>query len=726
MLLPLLIATVCAAVEPPDFPGLASPLGETRLRVQRSYDRLLAPPLDDKEFVLSDLDFHFQRRFTEYSGDISGRMIGALHACGRTLGQQPPTLQPFLDALPGLQKKDGHFGAEQDLAKSVNQERDMPILWGNSRMLLALSELYRDDKNPRMLDIATRLGDYVVNTREFYGRKENFESVGGKLASGFTTCYPAFIDGMAALAAVTGDKKYLEETRFIADLSLADKEFEKHHSHGRLTAYRGMLDLNAITPVPDLLTAVVDGCKTIQDKYVLPTGGVQEVFDATYNRDEGCSEADWVRVNVLLWRATGDTAYLDAADHAIRNHMYGTQFFNGGFGHSFLCMLKDDGRQYLGGGLGPAGSDSYWCCSMHCAQVLADTVRWAFAKDSVAVYVTFLAESRAEFGDIKLSAERNARNQWKIAVDAPSRIALRLHVPAWAKSINVNGKDLNGENGWAEVSAEGKQHFDIVMPDTIRTAGPRTPQSSQNEPVRVFAGPDLYALPDCAIAEGFVPDDAVPRITVAAERPADGAIPVIVEGDNGRTQNAALIPISKRPAGGCRVLFKVTKVSADEFAKNSAAAMPREPERPLVRLAFCCSGHYWVYLNGKRLHEGEGWHESPFIDAYTAAPGANKLVVIATANQPKPGFIGQVMYQGKIAGTNPGEWACTAIEGEPTPELLAASGIPREKTLPLEEFGPFGTPPWNHYPAHFAKTPAKWLWPKNLPGKQRAVFLYTF
>lgn len=720
MFLPLILATISAAVEPPTFPDLATPLGETRLRVQRAYDRLLAPPLDDTAFVLSDLDFEFKRRFTEYSGDISGRMIGALHACGRTLGQQPPTLEAFVDALPALQKADGHFGADQDLAISVNQERDMPILWGNSRMLLALSELYRDEKNAHMLDIAKRLGDYVVNTREFYGRKENFDAVGGKLASGFTTCYPAFIDGMAALASVTGDEKYLKETRFIADLSLIDREFEKHHSHGRLTAYRGMLDLNAITPVPDLVAAVVDGCKTIQEQYVLATGGVQEIFDPTYDRDEGCSEADWIRVNVLLWRATGEAKYLDTADHAIRNHMYATQFYNGGFGHSFLRMLKEGGRQYLGGGLGHAGSDSYWCCSMHCAQVLADTVCWAFAKDAGAVYVTFLTESRAEFGDIKVSAERKARHRWTVDVDAPSRVALRLHVPAWAKSIRVNGNEMDGEKGWAEVAAEGRQTFDVVMPDTIRLAGWRTTEPKDNAPVRIFAGPDLYALPDCAIADTLIREDAVPRLLIAAERPTDGAIPVIVEADNGRAQNARLVPIADRPAGGCRMLFKIKNISTDEFAKASADAMAPEPQRPLARLAFCSSGHYWVYLNGKGLHEGDGWHESPFIDAYTVPPGANTLVVVATANEPKPGFIGQVMYQGKVTGTNSGEWTCTAVEGDPSPDVSP------DKPLSLEEFGPFGTPPWNHYPAHFAKTPAKWLWPKELPKNQKAAFVYKF
>src|SRR5690606_31290925 len=119
----------------------------------------------------------------------------------------------------------------------------MPILWGNGRLLRAMAEHLRRTGDPALRQAAVALGDYVIATRPYYGKPENFEAVGGTFASGFTTCYPSLIDGLVQLGISTGEQRFFDEARFIAKLSLADADFEKRHSHGRLTAYRGMLEL---------------------------------------------------------------------------------------------------------------------------------------------------------------------------------------------------------------------------------------------------------------------------------------------------------------------------------------------------------------------------------------------------------------------------------------------------------------------------------------------------
>ncbi|MBE3040525.1 MAG: hypothetical protein IMZ62_17140, partial [Chloroflexi bacterium] len=118
-------------------------------------------------------------------------MLGALNATSPLLDRNAPVLDKMLQAMPGCQKPDGHFGADQSLATEVNQKRDMPILWGNGRLLLALAQRCASNPDPDLLKTATRLGDYVISTRQYYGKRENFEGVGGAMASGFTTCYPS-------------------------------------------------------------------------------------------------------------------------------------------------------------------------------------------------------------------------------------------------------------------------------------------------------------------------------------------------------------------------------------------------------------------------------------------------------------------------------------------------------------------------------------------------------
>jgi len=88
---------------------------------------------------------------------------------------------------------------------------------------------------------------------------------------------------------------------------------------------------------------------------VKTNGGVLEYFKKDYTRDEGCSEADFVRLSLQLWRATGEAGYLNRAEHCLYNSLFAGQFATGDFGHHDF-----DGRGYVTvPGPGRAG----WCWS---------------------------------------------------------------------------------------------------------------------------------------------------------------------------------------------------------------------------------------------------------------------------------------------------------------------------------------------------------------------------
>lgn len=705
--------------QPMDFAQNGKALGELRQRLQEGCERLDAPPLDSAEFVLSDLHFLQARRFNEYSGDVSGRMVAALFAGSLALDKTNTVLNALLKEIPGLQKPDGHFGAEQDLARTVTQERDMPILWGNSRMLLALAQVWRMSPNPdpKLCETARKLGDYIIEGRRYFGKKENFENVGGALASGFTTCYPALIDGLVALGEVSGEQKYLQEAQYIAGLSLLDKEFAKHHSHGRLTAYRGILDLHRLMPVPDLIAQVVDGCRTIQAEYVLPIGGLQEVFSPTYDRDEGCSVADWVRVNALLWRATGEVAYLDAAQHAFENHLLAAQFRNGGFGHRQLRLLQVGGRTHLGAGLGNIGSESYWCCSMHGVQLLADLACYAFAKQGNTVYVTGLAEAEAAFrdenGTIRISAERLNAETWRIRTEATRPFLLKFRAPA--------SSDQNPPKAaWSEKAVAAgahslrlkvKRHWKLVE---ARTGSPWT-----NGAGRIFLNSRLYVLPDEALPAGFLARDAVPRLAFAQSSRAAEELPVIVQGQDGQWLNASLVPASTRPFGGWRALFEIEPLAAGTFASPRKTAAPLMRNRaPRLELQFASSGSYRIYLNETEVLHGAGFQESPCVEVFGKV-GQNSVAVWTQGAAPRPGVIGLVGVNGRYDGTKNAGWTARRCDQEPTPNTWKHEG----GSPLLETIGAFGSQPWEYFPAAFAGSNARWIWPQDVETNSKWLFI---
>ena len=117
-------------------------------------------PAYTREFLLKDLTGEPGRRFTNFSGDLSGRWIGALASCSAQFGESFPALAPFVRDAIALQKPEGSFG------KSFNREKpnddDLALLWGNGRLLVGLMEYHAIQPDPAVLASARRLGDFLL------------------------------------------------------------------------------------------------------------------------------------------------------------------------------------------------------------------------------------------------------------------------------------------------------------------------------------------------------------------------------------------------------------------------------------------------------------------------------------------------------------------------------------------------------------------------------------
>jgi DUF1680 family protein len=378
--LPALILTVLAfaiskvqawearALPPPDATRLAGPWAAAQAL---NAGRMAAAPLDSTEFILDDVALKQHRKFAEYSGDISGRWIGAAAFLAAQFPKDFAAFPAVMAGFPLYQKADGHFGADQQLPK-IERGRDMPILWGNGRLLIGLVEVYDRTGNTNALALAKRLGDYFIVTDPVYNKAENIRTVGGGYADGFVTCYFSCIEGLAGLGRVTLDWRYLDEAKRIAGLAASITNFDGLHSHGRLCAVRGFADLYALTGEQRWRDAAERDWQIFASRHLLPTGGVKEMLEPKCDRDEGCAEADWLRLNLSLWRLTGEGRYLDAAERSLKNHFIYQQFPNGGAGHRLLHQI--DGQPVAFKGL---SEEAWWCCGEHWARAMMDVTRTA-------------------------------------------------------------------------------------------------------------------------------------------------------------------------------------------------------------------------------------------------------------------------------------------------------------------------------------------------------------
>jgi DUF1680 family protein len=387
--------------------------------------RMAAAPLDSTEFILDDVALKQHRKFAEYSGDISGRWIGAAAFLAPQFPEAFAAFPVVMAGFPLYQKGDGHFGADQQLPK-IERGRDMPILWGNGRLLIGLVEVYDRTGNANALALAKRLGDYFIVTDPVYNKEENIRNVGGGYADGFVTCYFSCIEGLAGLGRVAKDPRYLEEAKRIAGLAASITNFDGFHSHGRLCAVRGFADLYALTGEQRWRDAAERDWQIFASHHLLPTGGVKEMLEPKCDRDEGCAEADWLRLNLSLWRLTGEGRYLDAAERSLKNHFIYQQFPNGGAGHRLLHQV--DGQPVAFKAL---SEEAWWCCGEHWARAMVDVSRSAVIGSPRTLFVNLAIDCDTTLtgpGGTWKAALRETADGYTIRLDPPKRVQAQVRI----------------------------------------------------------------------------------------------------------------------------------------------------------------------------------------------------------------------------------------------------------------------------------------------------------
>ncbi|MDE3202321.1 MAG: glycoside hydrolase family 127 protein [Acidobacteriota bacterium] len=404
-------------------------------RAQLTLDRVLhgKAPEFTQDFLLADLKPVAVRRFTEYSGDLSGRYIGAMATVARINGWDPKGAQALqLDRLVNsalaLQKPEGYFGAGFDAGKPG--DNDMALLWGNGRLLVGLLEYYSWKPRPEVLIAAGRLGDFLVRIGPMMLSAEMREAFGAQHFASSYVCWMQQTEGLALLYRATKDERYrklAEQTAAVIERRPSD------HVHGYLTSLRGVMDLYAETGDVNLLKQCTTAWGAITaSKDALITGGVPEGWSPNNHRTEGCAECDWVRLNLALWHATGEHKYAALAERAMFNELAFNQYETGDFGH----------RVYTETGFPAAGAvRAWWCCTLHGLRTFPAMAQSAFRAQQDRILLDFPMDGFLQEPEFAASVESRMEKEGVVRVRilrAPERaLTFSIRKPEWADEVNA-------------------------------------------------------------------------------------------------------------------------------------------------------------------------------------------------------------------------------------------------------------------------------------------------
>jgi DUF1680 family protein len=444
--------------------------GDLSARFDLTLNRVLSggPPRFDEGFVVADAAPQATRRFTNFSGDVSGRYIGALAAASRHTGQMFPRLDAIVAKTIVLQKPDGHFGAAFSTDKVTND--DMAMLWGNGRLLIGLLEYYSTAPRPEVLAAARRLGDFLVRQApRFNSDAVRSEYNGEKFAVGYI-CWTSTLEGVVELYRVTNDGRYLSLAREIAART---GRHPSQHSHGFLTTLRGIVQLYRVTGE----RAYLDQAKrewqgVIDSGNVLVQGAVPEMFAPAAKRDEGCSEADWLRLSLDLWQLTRDPECLRQAELTLFNEFSFNQFSNGDFGHHLLAA----------NGIDPEFAHAWWCCTFHGLRALAELFSQAFHEENGAVVYDLPVDGAFDSPAFSVRAdsalERNGTVRLTVFRADGKAHTLRVRVPQWADEAVFPGESTRVWKDGDEVTVTYRMRPRMV---------------ERNKRAAIFLGPWLLA-----------------------------------------------------------------------------------------------------------------------------------------------------------------------------------------------------------------------------------------
>ncbi len=474
--------------------------------------RLTQDPINT-DFVLADVNFNQKRWFTHFSGDISGRFLeicscsrGGQKASGGAL-PQPECLEEVVDRIVAHQKDDGHFGADVnwqtklDLLNDTDNAVMMPILWGNGRLLLGLTAAWDAFRKESTLNAAKKLGDFYVNTVEprFCDPKrlEEYSVVSPGYASAYVTCVYEGMEGLVQLYRATKEKKYLDCAARMGRFHENFDALPVRHSHGSISEHEGLMMIYEDTGDEYFLKRVEKRWEdAVSGGYVNVCGSVLEKLQVTDDRrDEGCSESDWLRLNLMLWRNTGNEKYLDMAERLLWNGYIANQWVTGGFGHRFIGVDPKGPFSYQN-----YSEESLWCCSYHGPLGLYDFKRYLAVAVGEKIQMNFLQSFSApvELNGRKWFVSSEAANDgFIVKLDGPkdAKVLFSVRKPNWAKSLRVQfpcGKDADLSKPLAAgTTLHVKCEFELrletrrLQPVEIPSQGTILPESA------IFCGPKV-------------------------------------------------------------------------------------------------------------------------------------------------------------------------------------------------------------------------------------------
>lgn len=459
-------------------------------------------------------------------------------------------IDSVLDIVAAAQESDGYLYTARTInpakphpwsgTKRWEKEEDLSHeLYNLGHMVDAACAHYQATGSHKFIDIARRYADCVV--REVGPGKGQACVVPGHQIAEMA---------LARLYVLTGERKYLDEAKFLLDYrgktkirqtySQSHKPVVKQteavgHAVRAGYMYAGMADVAALTGDSSYIKAIDAIWNNIVSRKYYITGGVGarhsgEAFGDNYELpnltayNETCAAISMVYLNQRMFLLHGDAKYIDCLERTLYNGVISGMSVDGGR-FFYPNPLACDGKYKFNNG-GSMERQPWFgcaCCPSNLCRFIPSVPGYVYAVKGSDLYVnlfmgntstvniggkkvTLRTETQYPWdGDVAISIEKATAKQFRMLVRIPGWVRGQV-VPSdlysfsdgktTAYTVTVNGQKVTGElqNGYLAIDRrwskgdEVRLHFDM----TPRTVVANNKVKDDRGRIAVERGPIVY------------------------------------------------------------------------------------------------------------------------------------------------------------------------------------------------------------------------------------------
>jgi len=440
-------------------------------------------------------------------------------------------INDFIDIMAKAQMEDGYLYTFYQVNKEMNRQwkdiGNMHELYCAGHMIEAGVAHYQATGQRNLLDIVIKFADKIDQT---FGPGKHIEPPG----------HQEIELALVKLYRVTGEERYLNLAKFFLDqrgrngnwydqnhIPLIEQKEAVGHAVRAVYGYSGMIDIAALTGDKKYMEAVGRLWENVVGKKMAISGGVGgglwEAFDKEYflpNRssyNETCGSIAMVLWNHRMFLLHGDAKYIDVLERSLYNgvltgvSLQGNAFF-------YPNPLE------TGGGLREPWFGCA-CCPSNIARIIPAIPGYLYAQKDKTLYVNLFAcsQMKIDLGGQSVTLIQDTEYPWngevKITVrpEKPRQFTIAVRIPGWAQnnpvpselyrnmkpsdktvSISLNGKPIpcKTNKGFVYIDRVWKQEdtIELDLPMPVRLVVAHEMVKDDRGLVALERGPIVYCV----------------------------------------------------------------------------------------------------------------------------------------------------------------------------------------------------------------------------------------